>query len=143
MSEAIRPAAEGDTEAIVAVWRGACAASYGFLPSGFVQGYEEWLRGGVLNAHDTLVVDDGAVRAFLLRQGQFVGSLFVEPARQGQGLGRRLLDAAKEASPVLLTSTFAQNERAVRFYQREGFAATAVKIHRETGENIVFFRWNR
>lgn len=143
MSEAIRPAAEGDTEAIVAIWRGACEASYGFLPRKYVRGYERWLRGGVLVAHPALVVDDGMVRAFLLRQGQFVGSLFVEPPRQGRGLGKRLLDAAKEASPVLLTSAFARNERAVRFYQREGFGATDVKIHRETGETLVFFRWSR
>ena len=50
--------------------------------------------------------------------------LYVAPDRLGEGIGRRLLDLAKERSPDGLTLyTFQVNDRARRFYERNGFVA--------------------
>jgi GNAT superfamily N-acetyltransferase len=50
--------------------------------------------------------------------------LYVRPDRIGQGIGRRLLEVAREQSPAGLSLyTFQVNERARRFYERNGFMA--------------------
>jgi len=50
--------------------------------------------------------------------------LYVAPDRLGAGIGSRLLDTAKQRSPAGLTLyTFQVNERARRFYERNGFVA--------------------
>jgi hypothetical protein len=38
-------------------------------------------------------------------------------------------------------SVFAQNPRAIKFYQREEFSALKLTEHRETGETIVLLKW--
>lgn len=60
--------------------------------------------------------------AALLPADNFLHSLFVDPARQGQGVGSALLQAAQES----FTSTgalkcLAANERAIAFYKRHGW----------------------
>jgi putative acetyltransferase len=143
MDATIRPLQEGETDAVVHIWRDACQHSYAFLARKFLRGYEKWMRSGVLYQYETLVIDEGGVRGFIVRAGNFVSLLFVDPRHQGRGLGKQLLDAAKGRAEELKTSAFAQNERAIRFYQREGFWATQVRVERESGETIVLFKWKR
>lgn len=50
--------------------------------------------------------------------------LYVAPDRLGRGIGRRLLEHARERSPSGLTLyTFQVNARARAFYERNGFVA--------------------
>jgi GNAT superfamily N-acetyltransferase len=50
--------------------------------------------------------------------------LYVAPDRLGEGIGRALLDIAKERSPQgLRLYTFQVNHRARRFYEQNGFVA--------------------
>jgi len=58
-------------------------------------------------------------------EGQWLEQLYVAPEAQGSGVGRALLDAAKEASPGgLLLHVFTRNVRARRFYEAAGFVLT-------------------
>jgi GNAT superfamily N-acetyltransferase len=53
-----------------------------------------------------------------------IDQLYVVPDRLGEGIGRRLLDLAKERQPAGLSLyTFQVNDRARRFYERNGFVA--------------------
>jgi ribosomal protein S18 acetylase RimI-like enzyme len=64
-----------------------------------------------------------------------VDSFYVSPENRGQGVGRRLMDAAYEAMREAGASTVAlemvaDNEIARRFYEQEGFTTTFVQMHR-------------
>jgi ribosomal protein S18 acetylase RimI-like enzyme len=64
-----------------------------------------------------------------------VETLSLLPAARGRGLGRALLDRAQEelrAAGIdeLRLSVIATNERAVRFYEREGFAPMVTYMRR-------------
>lgn len=137
----IRRIAATDLEETLGVFRRACAASHPFLAPQFLCDSEAAMRDRTLLGWDTDVVEDGAIRGFLCRKETFIEALFIDPPFQSRGFGKCLLDHAKAQAPVLHLSAFAQNPRAVRFYQREGFAATAVRQHRETGETIILLRW--
>jgi GNAT superfamily N-acetyltransferase len=68
--------------------------------------------------------DDGQVVAMMVLAPGWVEQLYVAPSRQGEGVGRLLLDRAKERSDGNLQLwTFQVNDRARRFYERNGFAA--------------------
>ncbi len=66
---------------------------------------------------------DGVVAMMALKPG-WVDQLYVAPERLGEGIGRRLLDVAKEqaGNDGLQLWTFQINDRARRFYERNGFA---------------------
>ena len=139
----VRSFIQEDLEAVVELWRVSVAESHPFLSRQFLRKTEKAMRERTLAEFETVVLDDGGIRAYLSRVGTFVDALFVDPPFQGRGLGKHLLDHAKSQTKLLELSAFALNPRAVTFYQREGFWATAVKTHRETGESIVMLRWER
>lgn len=62
----------------------------------------------------------------------FVTSLFV--SARDQGIGKALLDRAKQVLNELQLWTFQANTGAIRFYHREGF----VEIDRTDGDNEEF-----
>lgn len=59
--------------------------------------------------------------AFLVLEGSYVSCLYVTRGMRGRGLGRALLDVAKDGQQELRLWTFQRNRRARAFYQREGF----------------------
>ena len=58
---------------------------------------------------------------FIAFDREFVHHLYVHPDAQGKGVGRGLLSVALERSERLKLWTFERNERARRFYERNGF----------------------
>ncbi len=99
----------------------------------------------VVPAKDTWVADDddsGVVGCMVLDPG-WVDHLYVEPARTGGGIGRRLLDAAKQEHPTGLDLwAFQSNTDARRFYERHGFVAVAFTDgDNEEGAPDVRYHW--
>ena len=72
----------------------------------------------------------GEIEGFLARDGAEVCSLYIAPASCGRGIGKALLDRAKQQVPHLALWTFQANTGAQRFYLREGFA----EVRRSNGQ---------
>ncbi|WP_368667713.1 GNAT family N-acetyltransferase [Salipiger sp. PrR002] len=88
-------------------------------------GAEDIAHAGQMIARGWVTVaeaEDGRLQGFLAREEGYVHALFVTPQAQGSGVGRALLDAAKEAAERLELWTFVANTQARRFYERAGFA---------------------
>src|SRR5229473_3542152 len=67
--------------------------------------------------------------------------LFVLPEAKGSGIGRALLDFAKDRLPNgLWLRTAADNLRACRFYERNGLRASETQIHPTLGHPTVIYR---
>ncbi len=80
--------------------------------------------------------------AFLAMSPNYVHQLFVVPGAQSQGIGKTLLDFAKQSFPqgfALTTPT--ASLRAIAFYEREGLIAGHRDIHPRHGLERIHFRW--
>jgi GNAT superfamily N-acetyltransferase len=122
----IRPAVAGDAIAVADVYLASFHATYDFPLAHTDDQVRGWIRETVIAHGGTWVaVDaDGAVVAMMVVARDELDQLYVRPDRLGEGVGRRLLDRAKEQSPAgLRLYTFQVNERARRFYERNGFIA--------------------
>ncbi|MDG1431432.1 MAG: GNAT family N-acetyltransferase, partial [Paracoccaceae bacterium] len=88
---------------------------------------------------------DGAVVGFLAKDAQEVNALYVANAAQGRGVGKALLDAAKQGAELLELWTFKANEGARRFYLREGFTEMHETDGTRNDEKLpdVFLQWER
>ena len=145
---AIRPARPDEYDAIARVWM------------------NSWVSTGIEDASDFLlarlrarvpmeiekgwslfVADDGGVLAAMLAlhlPKLHLDQLFVAPEYQGQNLGRRLLAFTREQLPDEIHLRCArQNEKAWRWYEREGFFYEKEAVEPKTGFVMKYYRWKR
>jgi len=107
------------------VFLGSFHATYEFPLAHTDDEVRGWIRERLIPDFETWVADDdGSVVALMALLPGHLEQLYVAPDRLRGGIGRRLVDLAKERSPAGLSLwTFQVNARARRFYERIGFVA--------------------
>ncbi len=143
MDAAIRAYAEGDFDAVTSLWLRSWESTGVVLakPATLAQLRERFpqdlARGWAVHVA-TLGPD---VIGFLALRGDTVEQLFIEPSKQGRGVGKRLLDFAKSEKPNGFTLITAVESRAGRFYEREGLKRGEMTIDPKHGHQIVRYDW--
>lgn len=157
----IRSASSGDIDAIVDVHLRSSKAAYSNLPASVVGVSAESRRirwGEALAEPDSLVwvaEDAGQVVGFCHLRIFAAGSphagsaeivsLYLDPARWHQGIGRALVERARSAAQAggcrrLFLTAYTENERARAAYRAMGFAARpGTIVHERTGLLLMYF----
>jgi GNAT superfamily N-acetyltransferase len=140
----LRRATADDAAAVAEVFLGSFHATYAFPLAHTDDEVRGWIRDVLIPTSEVWVADDdGAVVALMAVGPGELDQLYVAPDRLGEGIGRRLVDLAKERSPAGLSLwTFQVNERARRFYERNGFRAMEFTDDRnEERQPDVRYEW--
>ena len=118
----IRPYTDDDLEQLLDVWYRASLIAHPFLSEEFFEAERHEIAEQWLPVAETMVYEiDGRVVGFVALIGNEVGAIFVEPDSQGRGIGRALMDAARESRPLLELDVFEANSIGRRFYDAYGF----------------------
>jgi ribosomal protein S18 acetylase RimI-like enzyme len=141
----IRRATTADADVVADVYLASFHATYTFPLAHADDEVRRWIREAVLESAETWVAVEGrrVVGMMVVGPGD-LDQLYVAPDRLGSGIGRRLLDRAKERSPDGLSLyTFQVNDRARRFYERNGFVAEEFGdgTGNEEGQPDVRYAW--
>ena len=80
---------------------------------------------------------------FIGLNGEYIEGIFVAAEMQSRGIGKLLLDYAKDRKSKLLLKVYQKNTRAVRFYQREGFEIQSEGVDDDTGEKDYAMIWQQ
>ena len=93
------------------------------------------------------VADDGGRLAAMLAlhlPDLYLDQLFVAPQYQGRSLGRKLLAFARTHLPdEIALRCVRENEKAWRWYEREGFVFEKEQVEPMTGFVMKHYRWKR
>ena len=93
------------------------------------------------------VADDGGRIAAVLAlhlPDRYLDQLFVAPEYQGAGLGRRLLGFTRQHLPdEIWLRCVRENERAWRWYEREGFVFEKEQFDPRSDYTMKYYRWKR
>jgi len=74
----------------------------------------------------------------------YLDQLFVAPKYQGDGLGRRLLTFTRQRLPdEIWLRCVRENERAWRWYEREGFVFEKEQVEPAMGRTMKYYRWRK
>ena len=93
------------------------------------------------------VADDGETLAAMLAlhlPERYLDQLFVAPEYQGNGLGRQLLAFTRNHLPdEIILRCVRENEKAWRWYEREGFVFEKEQVDPMTGFVMKYYRWKK
>jgi GNAT superfamily N-acetyltransferase len=90
--------------------------------------------------------DDGVLAAMLALHlpNVCLDQLFVAPEYQGRSLGRRLLAFTRQHLPdEIWLRCVRENEKAWRWYEREGFVFEEEAVEPMTGRVMKYYRWKK
>jgi ribosomal protein S18 acetylase RimI-like enzyme len=127
---------------------------------------ESWVSTGLEDASDSLLAklrarvrieiekgwslyvadDNGKLAAMLAMHVSdgYLDQLFVAPEYQGDGLGRRLLAFTRRHLPdEIWLRCVRENEKAWRWYEREGFAFEKEQVDSTSGRVMKYYRWRK
>jgi len=93
------------------------------------------------------VADDGGALAAMLAihlPKKYLDQLFVAPEYQRQHLGRKLLAFTRRLLPhEIELRCVRENEKAWRWYEREGFVFEKEQVEPMTGFVMKYYRWKK
>lgn len=144
----IRPARPDEHHEIARVWMrswvstGLAAASDLLLSQMRARMADELARGWSLHVAD----DNGTLAAMLALSlpERRLDQLFVVPEYQGNGLGRMLLAFTRTQLPdEIRLRCVRENEKAWRWYEREGFVFEKEQVAPAHGFAMKYYRWTR
>jgi len=142
----IRPARAEEYDEIARAWMDSWVSTGLAEASDFLLGQ---LRARIpremQNGWSLFVADDrGTVAAMLALHlcKKYLDQLFVVPEYQGRGLGRTLLAFTRRCLPdEIELRCVRENEKAWRWYEREGFVFEKEAVEPMTGFVMKYYRW--
>ncbi len=139
----IRKYRDQDLDDLLAAWASASEIAHPFLTQDFLALERENIPNLYLpNAETWVFEDEGRVVGFVALLGNEVGAIFVHPNQQRRGVGRQLMDKAKELRGELIVEVFKANSIGRAFYAKYGFESVAEKVHEQTGFELLRLRIN-
>jgi putative acetyltransferase len=141
----LRPYRAEDEDAAIALWQQTWQQAYpGIDFAARVTWWRErWRRELVPNAAIVVAEQDNTLIGFVTIDAKgYLDQLVVTPDHWGSKLANALVDEAKRLSPggiALLVNK--DNARAIRFYERNGFAHAGEDVNPTSGRPVLKMEW--
>jgi putative acetyltransferase len=95
------------------------------------------------NANIYIYEETDVIQGFAGLMDNYIAGIFVSEKLQSKGIGEKLLDYIKSKYSQLSLNVYKNNERAVKFYLREGFLISNEQVDKNTGEIELEMRWEK
>ena len=132
-----------DLDQIMEIWIHTNQSAHSFIPAEYWENHREEVRQAILEAEVCVIreKETDEIFGFIGLTGNYIAGLFVAEKYQSRGAGKKLINCVKEKKESLELHVYAENQRAVRFYQREGFQILERQIQEETGKEEYRMGW--
>jgi putative acetyltransferase len=141
----LRPYRGEDEDAAIALWLETWQQAYPSIDFAARVAWwrQRWRSELVPNAAVIVAEQAGALIGFVTIDSRgYLDQLVVNPGQWGSKLANALVDEAKRLSPdriTLLVNT--DNIRAIRFYERNGFAHAGEDVNPASGRPVLKMEW--
>jgi GNAT superfamily N-acetyltransferase len=145
-SPTIRPAHPDEYDEIARVWMNSWVSTGLAEASAFLLAQlRARIRYEIEKGWSLFVADDAGTLAAMLAlhlPDMYLDQLFVAPEYQGRDLGRRLLAFTRQQLPdEIYLRCVRENEKAWRWYEREGFVFEKEAVEPMNGFVMKYYRW--
>jgi putative acetyltransferase len=141
----LRPYRAGDEDAAIALWQQTWQQAYPSIDFAARVAWwrERWRSELVPNAAIIVAEQSEALVGFVtIDASSYLDQLVVSPDHWGSELANALVDEAKRFSPERITlQVNKDNARAIRFYERNGFAHAGEDVNPTSGRPVLKMEW--
>ena len=130
-----------DLNDVMNLWLDTNIEAHSFIDKTYWQDNYAMVKDVMPRATIYVYIQDNEIQAFIGLIDNYIEGIFVSNEFQSKGIGKALLDYTKVKNNELSLSVYKKNNRAVRFYLREGFSVTAEQIDENTGEIDFLMKW--
>lgn len=139
----IRTFEKGDLSPVMQLWLETNLQAHGFIPAAYWEENFPFVQEALPQAEVYVYETEGKIKGFLGITGEYIAGIFVDRTAQSGGIGKQLLDHAKQCKTHLTLQVYQKNKRAVAFYRREGFLIQQEAVEENTGEKEFLMAWKR
>lgn len=148
----IRKFQDADLEAVMQIWLESNLQAHPFIDASYWENSYEAVKEMLPYAEIYVGIDKSTEQVVgfigLSEQSdelykQYIEGIFVQESVRSRGVGTQLLEAAKSKNPSLALSVYEKNQRAIRFYLREGFQIQKESIDESTNEKEYLMVWKK
>ena len=139
-----RPFEKKDIDAVMHIWLSSNLEAHSFIPAEYWRKNTAAVRAMIPDAEVTVCEENGRVLGFIgITEEGYIAGIFVEEQNRSRGVGRLLMERAKQTHHSLFLHVYQKNESAVRFYLREGFVEEELQPEPDTGEIELSMIWKK
>lgn len=130
----IRQLQNKDIDKIMGIWLESTIYAHKFISKEYWNENYNIVKDVYIPMSKTFIYEDNDdIRGFIsIINNDFIGALFVEKNYQGQGIGKSLIDYAKNLYDNLSLAVYKENEKALEFYKKMGFKIISENINEDT-----------
>ena len=139
----IRELRKADINKVANIWLDTNITAHHFIPVQYWKSNFELVKELLLQATVYVYEDKQEIQGFIGLNDEYIEGIFVSDEMQSLGIGKFLLNYAKDKRSKLLLNVYQKNTRAISFYQREGFEIQCNGIDEATGERDYVMAWKR
>lgn len=116
----IRQYNEDDIDAVMQIWLDTNIRAHNFIASGYWWINFDMVREMLPHAEIYVHEEDCArqIDGFIGLNDDYIEGIFVKETMQSKGIGKQLLNHAKEVKSTLKLRVYQRNEKAIKFYLR-------------------------
>lgn len=141
----IRKFVKNDLFSIMQIWLDTNIKTHNFIAKEYWINNYEMVKEILPQAEVYVYEDDNTkeIYGFIGLTDNYIEGLFVKETNQSRGIGKQLLDYAKNMKEKLSLCVYQKNERAICFYQREHFLIQSENIDDNTNEKEFIMTWHK
>lgn len=139
----IRKLKRKDLPQVMELWLNSNLQAHDFVSPDYWRSNYEMVQTVLPKSEVYVDETDDQINAFIGLDHGFIAGLFVAKEKRSNGIGKRLLEEAKQRYPELRLTAYEKNTKAVRFYQREQFVIKQRQMDEQTGEIELLMQWNQ
>lgn len=139
----IRELRKADINKVANIWLDTNITAHYFIPEQYWKSNFELVKELLLQATVYVYEDNQEIRGFIGLNDEYVEGIFVSDEMQSLGIGKLLLNYAKDKRNKLFLNVYQKNARAITFYQREGFEIQHSGLDEAAGEKDYVMVWQR
>lgn len=130
----IRQLQNKDIDKIMGIWLESTIYAHKFISKEYWNENYNIVKDVYIPMSKTFIYEDNDdIRGFIsIINNDFIGALFVEKNYQSQGIGKSLIDYAKNLYDNLSLAVYKENEKALEFYKNMGFKIISENINEDT-----------